>query len=209
MPNQYICDVCGKKSKLGGFINPMSPNPQVACYDCMIRTTAESKGISIALAEKQRNQALHVSNIFIDCKMKEYLSIARKSALDNLDEANKILQYVTNVWNTFDKKEKDLMAKKKEEAQSARILKEYRVKWNGPAHVPEGYAPDFKGLEREGVTDDGKPFACKFDTSCQPGGVARIMLDGAQIWSGYIWDGLGAIAKNPNIATFKIVEIPA
>ena len=103
-----LCDVCGKKSKLGGFINPMSPDPQVACYDCMIKTTAESKGISIALAEKQRNQALRVSNLFIDCKMKEYLSVARKSALDNLDEANKILQYVTNVWNTFDKIEETI-----------------------------------------------------------------------------------------------------
>ena len=124
-----LCDVCGKKSKLGGFINPMSPNPQVACYDCMIKTTAESKGISFALAEKQRNQALRVSNLFIDCKMKEYLSVARKSEFDNLDEANKILQYVTNVWNTFDKKEKDLMAKKKEEALTA-MFKKVKMNWS-------------------------------------------------------------------------------
>ncbi|MDD5524567.1 MAG: SEC-C metal-binding domain-containing protein [Smithella sp.] len=124
-----LCDVCGKKSKLGGFINPMSPNPQVACYDCMIRTTAESKGISTALAEKQRNQALRVSNLFIDCKMKEYLSVARKSALDNLDEANKILQYIMHVWNTFDKKEKDLMAKKKEEALTA-MFKKVKMNWS-------------------------------------------------------------------------------
>ncbi|MEQ8253366.1 MAG: hypothetical protein ABRQ28_02140 [Smithellaceae bacterium] len=35
-----ICDVCGQKSKLGGFINPMSPKPQVVCYDCMIKASA-------------------------------------------------------------------------------------------------------------------------------------------------------------------------
>ena len=61
--------------------------------------------------------------------MKEYLLVARKSALDNLDEANKILQYVTNVWNTFDKKEKDLMAKKKEEALIA-IFKKVKMNWS-------------------------------------------------------------------------------
>lgn len=111
-----LCDVCGKKSRLGGFLNPMSPDPQVACYDCMIRMSAEEKGISIAAAEKQRNDALRVSRLFTDCKMKECLTAAKKSDFNDIDEVNKILQYVTNVWNTFDKKEKDKMARKKDDA---------------------------------------------------------------------------------------------
>lgn len=121
------CDVCGKKSKLGGFLNPMSPDPQVACYDCMIRMFAKEKGISIAAAEKQRNDDLRVSRLFTDCKMKEYLAIAKD--FKNIDEANKILQYVTYVWNTFDNKEKDRMAMKKDEALMA-LFENVKMNWN-------------------------------------------------------------------------------
>lgn len=121
-----LCDVCGKKSKLGGFLNPMSPDPQVACYDCMIRISAEEKGISIAAAEKQRNDALRVSRLFTDCKMKEYLAVAKD--FKNIDEVNKILQYVTNVWNTFDNKEKDKMAMKKDEALMA-LFENVKMNW--------------------------------------------------------------------------------
>jgi hypothetical protein len=96
---------------------------------------------------------------------------------------------------------------KKQEVQPVREVKEYRVKWSGPAHVPAGYAPTHLAQEREGVTDDGKSFIAKFDDSCKPGGVSRIMLDGACIWSGYCWYGPGAIAKHPNIASFKITEV--
>lgn len=124
-----ICDVCGKRSKLGGLINPATPNPQVACYDCMIEASAEAKGISIATAERQRNQALRISNLFIDHKMKEALSAVHKSAFDHIDEVNKYLQYIMNVWNTFDKKEKDSMAKKKEE-DLATIFKNVKMNWN-------------------------------------------------------------------------------
>lgn len=121
-----LCDVCGKKSKLGGFLNPMSPDPQVACYDCMIRISAEEKGISIAAAEKQRNDALRVSRLFTDCKMKEYLAVAKD--FKNIDEVNKILQYVTNVWNMFDNKEKDKMAMKKDEALMA-LFENVKMNW--------------------------------------------------------------------------------
>lgn len=124
-----LCDVCGKKSRLGGFLNPMSPNPQVACYDCMIRMSAEEKGISIAAAEKQRNDALRTSRLFTDCKMKEYLSIAQKSDFNDIDEVNKILQYVTNVWNTFDKKEKDKMARKKDDALIG-LFENIKMNWD-------------------------------------------------------------------------------
>ena len=124
-----LCDVCGKKSRLGGFLNPMSPDPQVACYDCMIRMSAEEKGISIAAAEKQRNDALRISRLFTDCKMKEYLAAAQKSDFNDIDEVNKIMQYVTNVWNTFDKNEKDLMARKKDDALSA-LFENIKMNWN-------------------------------------------------------------------------------
>lgn len=123
-----ICDICGKKSKLGGFINPMSPSPQVACYDCMIETTANAKGISVDAATKQRNASLRVTNIFIDCKMKEYVAAAKKSSLDNINEANAILHYITNVWNTFDKKEKGMMEKKNEEELAA-LFRNIKMNW--------------------------------------------------------------------------------
>ena len=97
------------------------------------------------------------------------------------------------------------MAKKQE---PDRELKEYRVKWNGPAHIPAGYDPASKAQEeREGVTDDGKRFEAVYDDSCKPGGVSRIKLDGVVIWSGYSWYGPAELAKNPNIASFKIVEV--
>lgn len=130
-----ICDVCGQKSKLGGFINPMSPNPQVVCYDCMIKASAEEKGISIAAAEKQRNSALRTTNLFIDHKMKEYLSFAQKSDFEDLDEVNHILKYVTNVWNAFDKKEKDRMARKKEEELTA-IFENIKMNWSYLIEAP-------------------------------------------------------------------------
>ena len=123
-----LCDVCGKKSKLGGFLNPMSPDPQVACYDCMIRISAEEKGISIAAAEKQRNDALRVSRLFTDCKMKEYLAAAKNKDFKDIDEVNKILQYVTNVWNTFDEKEKDKMSRKKDDALIA-LFENVKMSW--------------------------------------------------------------------------------
>lgn len=124
-----LCDVCGRKSRLGGFLNPMSPDPQVACYDCMIRISAEEKGISIAMAEKQRNDALRISRLFSDCKMKEYLLAAQKDGFQDIDEVNKILQYVTNVWNTFDKKEKDKMARKKDEALIT-LFENVKMNWD-------------------------------------------------------------------------------
>ncbi|HPC86457.1 MAG TPA: SEC-C metal-binding domain-containing protein [Smithellaceae bacterium] len=124
-----LCDVCGKKSKLGGFLNPMSPDPQVACCDCMIRMSAEEKGISIAAAEKQRNDALRVSGLFTDCKMKEYLESAKNKDFKDIEEANKILQYVMNVWNTFDINEKDKMAMQKDDALIARF-ENVKMNWN-------------------------------------------------------------------------------
>jgi hypothetical protein len=99
------------------------------------------------------------------------------------------------------------MVKKKAESQPDRIVKEYHVKWSGPPHVPAGYPADFKGMEREGILEDGKSFIAKFDDTCKPGGVSRILIDGVSIWSAYCWYGPGAIAKYPNIASFKIVEI--
>jgi hypothetical protein len=124
-----VCDVCGKTSRLGGLNNPLTSNPQVVCYDCMIKMSAEAKGISIAAAEKLRNEALRFSNLFIDCKMKEALAAAQKSEFEHLDEANNILQYIMNVWNTFDKKEKDLMARNKDDTLKV-IFKNIKMNWN-------------------------------------------------------------------------------
>lgn len=81
----------------------------------------------------------------------------------------------------------------------------YRVKWNGPAHIVEGT----KGMEREGVTDEGVDFRMVYDYSSTPGGISRLLLDSVPIWSGYCLDALTSIAKNPNIATFKIEEVGA
>lgn len=111
-----LCDMCGKQARLGGLLRPMSRNPQVVCYDCMMKVSAEEKGISVEAAEKQRNEAFRVPRLFTDCKMKEYLSSAGKNDFKDMDEVNKILQYVTNVWNTFDETEKGRMARKKDSA---------------------------------------------------------------------------------------------
>ncbi|MEK7377107.1 MAG: SEC-C metal-binding domain-containing protein [Candidatus Margulisiibacteriota bacterium] len=101
-----VCDICGKTARMGGLLGPMSKDPQIACYDCMMRITAEEKGISIAEAKRQREKMFKVSNLFNRIKIEEYLSAANKGVFDGIDEANEAIRYIMNVWNTFDKEEK-------------------------------------------------------------------------------------------------------
>lgn len=110
-----VCDICGKTAKLGGLLGPMSDQPRVACYDCMMKITAKEKGISVAEAKRQRERILHTSNLFNTVKIEEYFSAAGKDAFDGIDEANEVLRYVVNVWNTFDKEEKEAFERKSDE----------------------------------------------------------------------------------------------
>lgn len=130
-----LCDVCGKKKKLGGFLNPLSPDPQVACHDCLILLSAQQQGISVTKVEKQRENALRVSRLFIDCKIKEYFAASQKSGFDDIEETNKVLRYVTNVWNTFDRKEMDRMARKKDDVLAAEF-ETVGMNWKDLAEKP-------------------------------------------------------------------------
>lgn len=117
-----LCAVCGETGRMGGFLGPMTDAPQVVCYDCMIAQSAEEQGISIAAARKRRENAMRVSRLFMDIKMKEYLAASHKKDFHDIDEANRVLEYITNVWNTFDKIQMDHMARKKDDALAANYL---------------------------------------------------------------------------------------
>ncbi|PIS31393.1 hypothetical protein COT42_01185, partial [Candidatus Saganbacteria bacterium CG08_land_8_20_14_0_20_45_16] len=68
-----VCDLCGKTARLGGFLDPRSANPLVACYNCMMKISAKEQGISVAEAKKRRERMFKASNLFSQTKMKEYL----------------------------------------------------------------------------------------------------------------------------------------
>jgi len=98
-----VCDLCGKTARLGGFLDPRSANPLVACYNCMMKISAKEQGISVAEAKKRRERMFKASNLFSQTKMKEYLQATGKDACNSIDELNEVIRYVTSVWNTFGK----------------------------------------------------------------------------------------------------------
>jgi len=108
---QCICGICGCKNKLGGLLNPMSPQPTAACYNCMIKMSAENQGITVAEAERRRNEAMRVSHLFIKMKMDEYVAATGGEEYPSIDEANQVLAYIMNVWNSFSKDEKEAFEK--------------------------------------------------------------------------------------------------
>ena len=88
-----ICDVYGQKSKLGGFINPMSPDPQVVCYDCMTKASAEENGISFIAGKFYLLSGGHISYppAYLNEKLNEILKAYRKSG--RTDGVNNFLRH--------------------------------------------------------------------------------------------------------------------
>lgn len=123
---QCLCGICGCRGKMGGLLNPMSPQPTVACYNCMLKMSAKSQGITVAEAERRRNETLRVSQFFIKAKMDEYIAATGRKELSSIDEANKILTYIINVWNSFSKDEKEALEK---EADLARLFQSVAMNW--------------------------------------------------------------------------------
>ncbi|HNQ66330.1 MAG TPA: SEC-C domain-containing protein [Smithella sp.] len=123
---QCICGICGGKDKMGGVLNPMSQQPTVACYHCMIKMSAEAKGITVAEAERRKNEMMRVTHLFIKMKMDEYAVATGRDELPPLDEANHVLSYIMNVWNTFSKDEKEALEK---EADLAPLFQSVAMNW--------------------------------------------------------------------------------
>ena len=125
---QCVCDLCGKTAKLGGFADAMSQQPRVACYECMLKMSAKEKGISVVQAEKERNEAMRLFHLFSQVKMEEYLAATGQKELSSLEEANRVIGYITHVWNTFSKKEKDAMQRKKQQDLSI-LFQTTKMNW--------------------------------------------------------------------------------
>ena len=123
---QCLCGICGGKNKMGGLSNPMSPHPTVMCYDCMIKMTAENQGVTVAEAERRRNEAMRVSHLFIKLKMDEYVAATGKEAYPSIDEANRVLAYIMNVWNSFSKDEKEALEK---ESDLVSVFQSITMNW--------------------------------------------------------------------------------
>lgn len=123
---QCICGICGGKNKMGGLLNPMSPQPTVACYNCMIKMSAEGQGITVAEAERRKNETMRVTHLFIKMKMDEYVAATGREELPSLDEANHVLSYIMNVWNTFSPDEKEAFEK---EADLAPLFQSVAMNW--------------------------------------------------------------------------------
>lgn len=125
---QCVCDLCGKTAKLGGFADAMSQQPRVACYDCMLKMSAKEKGISVEQAEKERNEAMRLFHLFSQVKMGEYLAATGQKELSSLEEANRVIGYITHIWNTFSKKEKTAMQRKKQQDLSI-LFQTTKMNW--------------------------------------------------------------------------------
>ena len=138
---QCICGICGKKGKMGGFADAMSKQPRVACYDCMLKMSAKEKGISVEQAEKERNEALRLCHLFIQVKMEEYLAASGQKELSSLEEANRVIGYITHVWNTFSKKEKDAMHRKKQQDLSI-LFQTTKMNWQYLGERPQQHRND-------------------------------------------------------------------
>jgi len=112
-----ICDVCGKKKKMGGIrINKKAKRVVVICCDCNLEILAERDGITKKEAERRRKKMFAVSYIFQGEKMKEYLAVKGKKNFDSLEEANRVLKKIMDAWNSnltikqrkaFEEKEED------------------------------------------------------------------------------------------------------
>jgi len=114
------CGICGKKKKLGGFINP-TPGmedriPKIICIDCMMEQVALKKGISRKEALKRRKRMFDAVYAFQEVMFERYLKENNKEEFDSIEEANEVLDFVRRCWNrvpkefremaeTFDKEE--------------------------------------------------------------------------------------------------------
>lgn len=95
-----VCDVCGKKAKMGALTyKKKTREPVVICYNCNFKITADRDGITTKEAEKKRKRMFEAGYLFQDIKIKEYLNFKNKKDFDLMDEANEILQKIVIVWN--------------------------------------------------------------------------------------------------------------
>lgn len=92
----------------------------------MIKMSAEGQGITVAEAERRKNETMRVTHLFIKMKMDEYVAATGREELPSLDEANHVLSYIMNVWNTFSPDEKEAFEK---EADLAPLFQSVAMNW--------------------------------------------------------------------------------
>jgi len=122
-----ICDICGKKGKLGGsLINEKTNEVLVACYNCTLRVSAEREGITKKEAERRRKRMFGVSYLFQEEKFKEYITAKGKKRFSSLEEANKVLAKVQNAWNNLTTEQRKSF-EEKEDTELRKIYKNIKV----------------------------------------------------------------------------------
>lgn len=74
-----ICDICGKKGKLGAFlVDRLSGEPLVICNQCDLKISAEREGISEKEAARRRKRRFAVQYLFQETKMADYFAQKNK-----------------------------------------------------------------------------------------------------------------------------------
>ena len=89
--------------------------------------------------------------------------------------------------------------------------KELRVVWSGPPTVHPYFIGNrnFQPQERKGVLDDGRAIEVKFIPGGNGLGCSHILIDGQDFYSCAALYAPDSLAKVPQVATFKIVEVEA
>lgn len=101
------CAICGKKKKIGGFLNPVSKSedkpPKIVCFDCMMEVVARDKGISKKQAIKERKKATESYHAFLDYIRDSYLErVNRKEKeFESMEEAQAVMDFTRKEWNGF------------------------------------------------------------------------------------------------------------
>jgi len=94
-----ICDICGKKGKIGGLGTTKEGKPSIICYNCNLKLLAKKNNISIKEAEKNRKKLFQTSSLFRELKFEDYFKLKNKKAFDSIEEANNVLRVITKKWN--------------------------------------------------------------------------------------------------------------
>ncbi|MFZ3054868.1 MAG: hypothetical protein WA091_02715 [Minisyncoccales bacterium] len=94
-----ICDVCGKKEKIGSFATNKKGEPCIICYKCNLEILAERDGITTEEAEKNRKKLLETTHLFQEMKIIDYLEFKNKEKFDSIEEGNIVLEKIVKAWN--------------------------------------------------------------------------------------------------------------
>ena len=122
-----ICDFCGRKAKLGAMgFDPKTGEILVMCLSCNLEDIAEREGITKTEAKKRRKKRFAVLYLFQEVKMKEYLALKGKDAIDSKEKFISLSESIRKAWNDLTAEER-IGFEDKSEDQLKEIYKGIKV----------------------------------------------------------------------------------